>query len=127
MILLDIRVIVIKQNLDASKYDLCPKTIVILFSLLGVRLWFLQTVKADLEAAYEFTKERDEKFGGEEFSKFLMILDDSDAKSTPLSRIQIILDTLQANNWNRNETADSLGINRTTLYKKMKRFGLLDG
>ncbi len=40
---------------------------------------------------------------------------------------QIILDVLEANNWNRNATADSLGVNRTTLYKKMKRLGLEDG
>jgi DNA-binding NtrC family response regulator len=39
---------------------------------------------------------------------------------------QIILGVLRANNWNRNETADTLGINRTTLYKKMKRLGLDD-
>ncbi|MEX1223302.1 MAG: sigma-54 dependent transcriptional regulator [Pirellulales bacterium] len=37
---------------------------------------------------------------------------------------QIILDVLNGNNWNRNETAEQLGINRTTLYKKMKRLGL---
>lgn len=37
---------------------------------------------------------------------------------------QIILDVLKSNSWNRNQTADSLGINRTTLYKKMKRLGL---
>lgn len=37
---------------------------------------------------------------------------------------QIILEILQLNDWNRNTTADSLGINRTTLYKKMKRLGL---
>lgn len=37
---------------------------------------------------------------------------------------QIILDALRANQWNRNLTADKLGINRTTLYKKMKRLGL---
>ena len=37
---------------------------------------------------------------------------------------QIILAMLDSNNWNRNETADALGINRTTLYKKMKRLGL---
>lgn len=36
----------------------------------------------------------------------------------------IILDTLKANNWNRNATAEKLGINRTTLYKKMKKLGL---
>ena len=36
----------------------------------------------------------------------------------------IILQCLQDNNWNRNETADQLGINRTTLYKKMKKLGL---
>ncbi len=32
----------------------------------------------------------------------------------------------KSNNWNRNATADTLGINRTTLYKKMKRLGLED-
>ncbi len=37
---------------------------------------------------------------------------------------QIILETLQQHHWNRNATADQLGINRTTLYKKMKRLGL---
>jgi DNA-binding NtrC family response regulator len=37
---------------------------------------------------------------------------------------QIILQCLRENNWNRNETADQLGINRTTLYKKMKKLGL---
>lgn len=36
----------------------------------------------------------------------------------------IILDVLEMNQWNRNATADALGINRTTLYKKMKRLGL---
>ncbi len=37
---------------------------------------------------------------------------------------QIILEVLQGNQWNRFATADALGINRTTLYKKMKRLGL---
>lgn len=37
---------------------------------------------------------------------------------------RIILEVLRANDWNRNLTAESLGINRTTLYKKMKRLGL---
>jgi DNA-binding NtrC family response regulator len=37
---------------------------------------------------------------------------------------QIILDVLRINSWNRNETAEQLGINRTTLYKKMKRLHL---
>lgn len=36
----------------------------------------------------------------------------------------IILEILQNNNWNRNQTAEALGINRTTLYKKMKKLGL---
>jgi DNA-binding NtrC family response regulator len=39
---------------------------------------------------------------------------------------QIILDVLEANQWNRQLTADVLGVNRTTLYKKMKRLGLQD-
>lgn len=38
---------------------------------------------------------------------------------------QIILQTLAALNWNRQETARVLDINRTTLYKKMKKYGLL--
>ncbi|MEN6494860.1 MAG: sigma-54 dependent transcriptional regulator, partial [Thermoguttaceae bacterium] len=37
---------------------------------------------------------------------------------------QIILQMLETNNWNRQATAEQLGINRTTLYKKMKRLGL---
>jgi DNA-binding NtrC family response regulator len=40
---------------------------------------------------------------------------------------QIILEVLESNNWNRHATAETLGINRTTLYKKMKRLGLEDG
>jgi DNA-binding NtrC family response regulator len=37
---------------------------------------------------------------------------------------QIILAALQSNNWNRQRTAEQLDINRTTLYKKMKLYGL---
>jgi DNA-binding NtrC family response regulator len=37
---------------------------------------------------------------------------------------QIILEVLEGNDWNRFATAEALGINRTTLYKKMKRLGL---
>jgi transcriptional regulator with PAS, ATPase and Fis domain len=37
---------------------------------------------------------------------------------------QIIREVLEAHNWNRQTTAEVLGINRTTLYKKMKRLGL---
>jgi len=40
---------------------------------------------------------------------------------------QIILEVLESNSWNRHATAETLGINRTTLYKKMKRLGLEDG
>jgi DNA-binding NtrC family response regulator len=40
---------------------------------------------------------------------------------------QIILEVLEAHDWNRNATADALGVNRTTLYKKMKRLGLEEG
>jgi len=37
---------------------------------------------------------------------------------------KLIRRALEANNWNRQETAKALAINRTTLYKKMKRYGL---
>ena len=35
-----------------------------------------------------------------------------------------VLGALEANEWNRQKTADILGINRTTLYKKMKQLGI---
>jgi DNA-binding NtrC family response regulator len=37
---------------------------------------------------------------------------------------QIILEALEAHGWNRQDTARVLGINRTTLYKKMKKFDI---
>lgn len=37
---------------------------------------------------------------------------------------QIILNTLEQCGWNRQKTAASLGINRTTLYKKMKKYDI---
>jgi len=37
---------------------------------------------------------------------------------------RILLAALEANDWNRQKTANQLDINRTTLYKKIKQFGL---
>ena len=45
-----------------------------------------------------------------------MLLDDALKEPERL----IILKALRANEWNRQQTADDLGINRTTLYKKMR-------
>ncbi|MDD5011782.1 MAG: helix-turn-helix domain-containing protein, partial [Phycisphaerae bacterium] len=45
-----------------------------------------------------------------------------DAISEPERKI--IRAALEANNWNRQLTAQALQINRTTLYKKMKKYGL---
>ena len=39
---------------------------------------------------------------------------------------QVLLAALNANHWNRQETARQLNINRTTLYKKMKLLGIDD-
>lgn len=39
---------------------------------------------------------------------------------------QILLQTLETLNWNRQVTARSLGISRTTLFNKMRRFDLVD-
>ncbi len=50
--------------------------------------------------------------------------------NTPLKKAladperQILLEALEQNGWNRQQTAAMLGINRTTLYKKMKKFGI---
>lgn len=46
----------------------------------------------------------------------------SDAMVAPERRI--ILRALAANDWNRTATAEQLGINRTTLYKKMRSLGI---
>lgn len=40
---------------------------------------------------------------------------------------RIILKALRANQWNRQRTAEALGINRTTLYKKMRALGIDPG
>ena len=37
---------------------------------------------------------------------------------------RILMRALSANGWNRQKTAEQLGINRTTLYKKMKGLGI---
>ena len=37
---------------------------------------------------------------------------------------QILIEALENNGWNRQNTAEMLGINRTTLYKKMKKYGI---
>ncbi len=38
----------------------------------------------------------------------------------------LIVRVLEKNGWNRNSTAEELAINRTTLYKKMVKYGLLE-
>ena len=37
---------------------------------------------------------------------------------------QLIIQALESTGWNRQKTARALGINRTTLYKKMKRYDI---
>jgi len=61
--------------------------------------------------------------GGDEGEWRPMALED--ALREPERRI--ILRALEANNWNRQKTADDLRINRTTLYKKMKALGIEAG
>ena len=38
----------------------------------------------------------------------------------------IIRQALEANHWNRQATAKTLDINRTTLFKKMRQYGLYE-
>jgi len=56
--------------------------------------------------------------------------DDADWRAQSLTDAMIgperryILRSLEANDWNRTATAEQLGINRTTLYKKMRALGI---
>jgi len=36
----------------------------------------------------------------------------------------VIYEALRKNNWNKKETAEELGIDKTTLWRKIKLFGL---
>jgi PAS domain S-box-containing protein len=45
-------------------------------------------------------------------------------KEIEFSEKSLILNTLQTHNWNKGQTAAALGINRTTLWRKMKKLGL---
>ena len=47
------------------------------------------------------------------------------AEALEIPERQIIEAALKRNNWNRQATATELDINRTTLYKKMRKFGML--
>ena len=38
---------------------------------------------------------------------------------------ELIISTLKDNNWNRSKVAAALGVNRTTLYNKMKKYNIL--
>jgi len=45
-------------------------------------------------------------------------------KEIEFSEKTLILDTLRKHNWNKGQTASTLNINRTTLWRKIKKFGL---
>jgi DNA-binding NtrC family response regulator len=46
-------------------------------------------------------------------------------KALEIPEREIIERTLRSHNWNRQETAAALMINRTTLFNKMRKYGLL--
>jgi hypothetical protein len=47
-------------------------------------------------------------------------------RALELPEREIVLRALRSNNWNRQRTAVALDINRTTLFNKMRKYGLLD-
>ena len=47
-------------------------------------------------------------------------------KALEIPEREIIERTLRSHGWNRQETAAALMINRTTLFNKMRKYGLLD-
>jgi DNA-binding NtrC family response regulator len=62
------------------------------------------------------------KDGQGDYQKTYRTMNLKEVRAEPEKRL--IMQALEANNWNRQETAKALQINRTTLYKKMKRYGL---
>jgi len=48
-------------------------------------------------------------------------------KALEIPEREIIERTLRSHNWNRQETAAALMINRTTLFNKMRKYGLMEG
>jgi len=61
----------------------------------------------------EYASNMDAHLGGASLKKAL---------TTP--ERQLIIQALESNGWNRQNTARALGINRTTLYKKMKKYDI---
>jgi DNA-binding NtrC family response regulator len=45
-----------------------------------------------------------------------------------LSKVErkVIMDALRGHNWSKTETAKSLGISRSTLYRKLNKYGIND-
>ena len=62
----------------------------------------------------------------QELQKEIVPLNDSTSPKNPLeiAEKQSLLETLQKFNGNRAKTADALGINKTTLWRKMKKYNL---
>ena len=65
---------------------------------------------------------RQEKANGRVTTGQLLVGNLKSALSDP--ERQIIIEALESNGWNRQDTARMLGINRTTLYKKMKKYDI---
>jgi DNA-binding NtrC family response regulator len=74
-------------------------------------------VPEDLPDSLNHRKEKEALLEGNNLLKLKEALKDPEK--------ELILKALESVNWNRNEAAKILGINRTTLYKKMHKLGLL--
>jgi two-component system response regulator HydG len=106
----------------AWKNNLLELESVIQRAVLACRGPRIETVHLDLDGAGESSMARNPMLRRER-RPTVTILPLKEALEEP--ERQLILQALQALNWNRQETARVLDINRTTLYKKMKKYGLL--
>lgn len=77
--------------------------------------------KGPVISPQDFPESLDSRYGDDKIANELKL---KEALKSPEK--DLIVKALDSVSWNRNDAAAALGINRTTLYKKMQKYGLLN-